>query len=117
MKLLVSAGLAAILATSVSQAALAQADLSSNFKRDKNVTVRQRPRPDYEAIGVKAGGFTVYPRVTLEAERNEGKSPEEAIKLGWAHGALLTTFPGDVTMARLDEVEAFAKGGSARVQR
>jgi 2-dehydro-3-deoxygluconokinase len=46
-----------------------------------------------------------------------GKSPEEAIKLGWAHGALLTTFPGDVTMARLDEVEAFAKGGSARVQR
>jgi 2-dehydro-3-deoxygluconokinase len=29
----------------------------------------------------------------------------------------LTTFPGDVTMARLDEVEALAKGGSARVQR
>src|SRR5437867_1462358 len=46
-----------------------------------------------------------------------GRSPEEALRLGWAHGALLTTFPGDVTMARLDEVEAFAKGGSARVQR
>lgn len=46
-----------------------------------------------------------------------GRSPEESLKLGWAHGALLTTFPGDVTMARLDEVEAFAKGGSARVQR
>jgi len=46
-----------------------------------------------------------------------GKSPEEALKLGWAHGALLTTFPGDTTMARLPEVEAFAKGGSARVQR
>jgi 2-dehydro-3-deoxygluconokinase len=46
-----------------------------------------------------------------------GRSPEEALKLGWAHGALLTTFPGDVTMARLEEVEAFAKGGSARVQR
>ena len=46
-----------------------------------------------------------------------GKSPEEAIKLGWAHGALLTTFPGDVTMAKLEEVEAFASGGSARVQR
>jgi len=46
-----------------------------------------------------------------------GRSPEEALKLGWAHGALLTTFPGDVTMARLDEIEAFAKGGSARVQR
>ena len=46
-----------------------------------------------------------------------GKAPEEALKLGWAHGALLTTFPGDVTMAKLAEVEAFAKGGSARVQR
>lgn len=46
-----------------------------------------------------------------------GKTPEEAVRLGWAHGALLTTFPGDVSMARLPEVESFAKGGSARVQR
>jgi 2-dehydro-3-deoxygluconokinase len=46
-----------------------------------------------------------------------GRPADEALRLGWAHGALLTTFPGDVTMARVDEVEAFAKGGSARVQR
>ena len=46
-----------------------------------------------------------------------GESPEEALKLGWAHGALLTTFPGDTTMATVDEVRAFAKGGSARIQR
>jgi 2-dehydro-3-deoxygluconokinase len=46
-----------------------------------------------------------------------GRSPEESLRLGWAHGALLTTFPGDVSMAKLPEVEAFAKGGSARVQR
>lgn len=46
-----------------------------------------------------------------------GKAPEQALRLGWAHGALLTTFPGDVTMAKLPEVEALAKGGSARVQR
>lgn len=46
-----------------------------------------------------------------------GRTPEEALRLGWAHGAFLTTFPGDVTMATLAEVEAFAKGGSARVQR
>ena len=46
-----------------------------------------------------------------------GESPEEAIKLGWAHGALLTTFPGDTTMATVAEVRAFAKGGSARIQR
>ncbi len=47
----------------------------------------------------------------------KGETPEEAVKLGWAHGALLTTFPGDTTMATLDQVKAFAKGGSARIQR
>lgn len=46
-----------------------------------------------------------------------GESPEESVKLGWAHGALLTTFPGDTTMATLEQVRAFAKGGSARIQR
>ena len=46
-----------------------------------------------------------------------GRPPEEALRLGWAHGALLTTFHGDTTMSSLAEVEAFAKGGSARVQR
>jgi 2-dehydro-3-deoxygluconokinase len=46
-----------------------------------------------------------------------GRAPEESLRLGWAHGAFLTTFPGDVSMAKLEEVEAFAKGGSARVQR
>jgi len=46
-----------------------------------------------------------------------GEEPEQAVKLGWAHGALLTTFPGDTTMATLDQVRTFAKGGSARIQR
>jgi 2-dehydro-3-deoxygluconokinase len=46
-----------------------------------------------------------------------GEAPEEAIKLGWAHGALLTTFPGDTTMATLEQVKALASGGSARIQR
>ena len=46
-----------------------------------------------------------------------GASPDEAIRLGWAHGALLTTFPGDTTMASLSQVKDFAAGGSARIQR
>jgi 2-dehydro-3-deoxygluconokinase len=45
------------------------------------------------------------------------ENPEEAVKLGWAHGALLTTYPGDTTMATINEVRAFAEGGSARIQR
>jgi 2-dehydro-3-deoxygluconokinase len=30
---------------------------------------------------------------------------------------LLTTFPGDTTMATIEQVEALARGGSARIQR
>jgi len=46
-----------------------------------------------------------------------GETPDDALRLGWAHGALLTTFIGDTTMATLEQVRALAKGGSARIQR
>jgi 2-dehydro-3-deoxygluconokinase len=46
-----------------------------------------------------------------------GEKPEEAVKLGWAHGALLTTTPGDTTMVTVEQVRSFAEGGSARIQR
>jgi 2-dehydro-3-deoxygluconokinase len=46
-----------------------------------------------------------------------GETPDDALRLGWAHGALLTTFPGDTTMAKLADVRALAQGGSARIQR
>ena len=43
-----------------------------------------------------------------------GEEPQEAVRLGWAHGALLTTTPGDTTMVTLEQVRAF---GSARISR
>ena len=43
--------------------------------------------------------------------------PKESVKLGWAHGALLNTFPGDTTMATLDQVQALARGETARIGR
>jgi 2-dehydro-3-deoxygluconokinase len=46
-----------------------------------------------------------------------GETPEDSVRLGWAHGALVATFPGDTTMATVDQVRAFARGGSARIQR
>jgi 2-dehydro-3-deoxygluconokinase len=46
-----------------------------------------------------------------------GETHEQSVRLGWAHGALIATFPGDTTMATLDQVHAFAKGGSARIDR
>lgn len=46
-----------------------------------------------------------------------GESPDQAVRLGWAHGALLTTYPGDTTMATVEQVRALAKGGSSRIVR
>ena len=46
-----------------------------------------------------------------------GKSPEEAVNYGAAHGALAMTTPGDTSMASLSEVEKLVTGGSARVVR
>ena len=46
-----------------------------------------------------------------------GEAEDAALRLGWAHGALLTTFPGDTTMSSVDQVRAMAAGGSARIQR
>ena len=58
--------------------------------------------------GFASGLF--YGMLTSEPE-------QEAVNLGWAHGALLTTYPGDTTMATVEQVRAFARGGSARIQR
>jgi 2-dehydro-3-deoxygluconokinase len=46
-----------------------------------------------------------------------GEPPDTAVRLGWAHGAFIATFPGDTTMATLEQVRSFAAGGSARIQR
>ena len=46
-----------------------------------------------------------------------GGTPAEALRLGWAHGALVATYPGDTTMATLDEVRAFDGARSPRIQR
>ena len=46
-----------------------------------------------------------------------GMDPDRALRFGWAHGALLTTTPGDTTMVTIDQVKAIVDGGSARVQR
>lgn len=102
MRILTCSAIAACIALSAPQLASAQ-DLGSSFSRDKNVSVRQRPRPDYEAAGQKAGGFTVYPRVTVDLEHNDniyavaaGKTsdeiwrvkPELAVRSDWSRHAL-----------------------------
>ena len=70
-----------------------------NFDRSRSTGVLERPRPDYEAIGVHAGGFLVYPRLTVDAVYDDNifalpnsqvgdtlfrVSPEVAIKSNWS---------------------------------
>lgn len=68
--------------------------------------------------GFAAGLFYALMNPDIAQQLEPGISAEQAaIKYGWAHGALITTFPGDTTMASLEQVEALAVGGSARIQR
>jgi 2-dehydro-3-deoxygluconokinase len=46
-----------------------------------------------------------------------GKTPQEAVEYGAAHGALAMTTPGDTSMASLKEVEGAIKSKGARVVR
>ena len=34
---------------------------------DENVTVRQRPHPEYQPAGIQTGGFILYPSVTASS--------------------------------------------------
>jgi 2-dehydro-3-deoxygluconokinase len=73
------------------------------------------PRPGLE-IYDRVGGGDSFASGLIYALM-EGKSPEQAVNYGAAHGALAMTTPGDTTTANLSEVERAMKGGGARVER
>jgi len=73
------------------------------------------PRPDLE-IYDRVGGGDSFASGLIYALM-EGKSPEQAVNYGAAHGALAMTTPGDTTTATLSEVEKAVKGAGASVDR
>ncbi len=73
------------------------------------------PRPDLE-IYDRVGGGDSFASGLIYALM-EGKSPEQVVNYGAAHGALAMTTPGDTTTATLKEVEKAMKGAGARVER
>lgn len=72
-------------------------------------------RPDLEIYDRIGGGDSFASGLIYGLM--EGKSPEQAVNYGAAHGALAMTTPGDTTMATLSEVEKVMKGAGARVDR
>jgi 2-dehydro-3-deoxygluconokinase len=72
-------------------------------------------RPDLEILDRVGGGDSFASGLIYGIM--EGKTPQQAVNYGAAHGALAMTTPGDTSMATLKEVEAVMKGGSARISR
>jgi len=47
------------------------APASENFARDRNISVRQRPRAEYEALGAHLGAFMLFPRLLTTVEHDD----------------------------------------------
>lgn len=50
-------------------------DVPQFYGRGKNVSVLERDRPEYQAIGVHAGGFTLYPRLDVGVHSTDNVYP------------------------------------------
>lgn len=59
---------ALLAAGAIAFGSVAQAQDYSDYNRGRNVSVLQRERPDYQAIGLHEGGFTIFPRIDAGAE-------------------------------------------------
>ncbi|SFG20337.1 hypothetical protein SAMN05518801_11048 [Novosphingobium sp. CF614] len=46
---------------------IVQPAIPQDFNRDRNVSVTERPQPDYSPLGVPLGGFKLYPRIETGA--------------------------------------------------
>lgn len=87
---------AAVLGLGLASQAMAQQVDGNFYDRDRNVGVRDRPRPDYDALGVRAGGFLVVPKLTV------GESYEDNIY------ALETDERSDMITTVSPEIQAFS---------
>jgi hypothetical protein len=69
LKTVLALSTAIALALAPTTAAFAQPGARAD--REKNVSVLERPRPDYDAIGINLGGFTLFPSLSAGVERND----------------------------------------------
>lgn len=72
-----SSSAAAVLAIAACAGSAHAQDNGSPFQRDRNVTVRDRPRPDYDALGLRAGAFLVLPKAEVSVAYEDNVFAEE----------------------------------------
>lgn len=73
-KLISGAGMVALSMSSAAVSGMAvsgEASAQWLWDRDRNVSVMQRPRPEYDALGMRAGAFILRPRADLGVEFND----------------------------------------------
>ncbi|WP_428152560.1 outer membrane beta-barrel protein [Brevundimonas sp.] len=124
---------AQIAPTASGQLAQTQDAAVDNFSRSRNTSVSQRTRPDYEALGIRAGAFLVYPRLELSAETNDNiyatgagevddtilhVRPELAVESGWSQNFLSAYVRGSINRYGDNEdenTEEFGVGTAGRI--
>ena len=112
------------------QAADASVDM---FTRNRNTAVQQRQRPDYEARGLRAGAFTVYPKVDWAVEYNDNVyaastneqsdtvikiRPELAVESNWSQNSLNAYVRGSVNRyvdLKTENTDEYGFGVSGRI--
>jgi hypothetical protein len=96
-------------------AAFAQTAPGAQISPPGNVGVLERPRPDYEAMGVRLGAFVAYPRLTVRAAYDDnvfaspnaqgdwivGVAPALSIKSDWPRHAV--SLSADADLRRYDK--------------
>lgn len=103
------------------------------FTRNRNISVRQRPRPDYEALGIRAGAFLVYPKVEVAQAFNDniyavatGETsdtilhfrPEVTVESNWSQHFVSLYGRGAINRhrhARKEDRDEFGVGGVSRL--
>lgn len=113
--------------------ASAQNASADMFARNRGVAVRERPHPEYEALGLPVGAFTLYPRLQANAEYLDNVyatttgavddmvlrlKPELALESGWSRHSLQAYVRGTINRYQdftTEDSDEWGVGGSGRL--
>lgn len=106
----------------------------SNFQRDRNIAVRERSRPDYDAAGIRLGAFMAYPKLTATLESNDNVYarvsaaeqddifytivPEVRLRSNWSRhslGGYATGLISRYNDLKSEDIETWGVGSSGRL--
>lgn len=111
----------------------AQARTTDLFARDRSVAVLDRPHPEYEALGVPVGAFSLFPRLQIDAEHTDNvfavasgpvsdlafhARPSATLNSSWSRHQLNTYVRGDFIRNdkyKTENANNWSVGGTGRV--